>query len=100
MKRPLAICALATLAILGCAAKWKEPPSWTLRPDGRLRASQRKENFSFKEWSEKYLVPEGATGQREVGIVVTPAGAKKIADELTFRQAEIERLKNALSECR
>ena len=96
MKKLLSVLALSALCVVACAAKWKEPPSWTLRADGRLKASQRNENFSFDEWKAAYLDKE----KKAYGFVVTPGGAQAIADELARRDAEITRLKNALSECR
>lgn len=78
------------------AAKWVEPHSWTLRPDLRIRHSGRKEDFDFKGWSAKYLK---TTGNAEYGILITPAGAKEIADELSRRNATIIELRNKLSEC-
>jgi hypothetical protein len=87
-----------TMVIGACgAAKWQEPYNWTLRSDGRLRASQRKEDFNFAEWSAKYLK---VTGAKEYGIVITPAGAAEIAAELSRRNAKIIELENKLSQCR
>lgn len=82
--------------VVACAAKWKEPPSWTLRQDGRLRAEQRHENFSFDEWKAAYLDKE----KKAYGYVVTPAGAESIARELARRDARIVELENQLKECR
>lgn len=89
--------AAGTMVIGACgAAKWREPPSWTLRADGRLRAANRKEDFSFAQWKEKYLAKEG----KDFGLCLAPSGAKAISDELAKRDAEIIALKNQLSECR
>lgn len=78
------------------AAKFVEPESWTLRSDGRLRASQRKEDFSFAEWKAKYLAPEG----KDYGVTLTPGGVAAIAAELSRRNAKIIQLENKLAECR
>lgn len=87
-----------TLLVACGAAKWREPYSWTLRSDGHLRDSSRKEDFAnFAAWSAQYLK---ATGSKEYGIVVTPGGAAELNAELSRRAAKIIELENKLSECR
>ena len=86
----LLVLGCVVIVLVACAAKWKEPPSWTLREDGRLRRSQAKEDFSFEEWKAKYLSKEG----KVYGLVVTPAGAQEIAKELARREARIIYLEN------
>ena len=87
---------MGIILLTACAAQWQAPPSWTLRSDGRIRASQRKEDFDFSAWKAKYLDKEG----KVYGVVVTPAGAQEIANELSRRNAKIIELENRLSECR
>lgn len=87
---------LLIVSAVSCATAFAPPPSWTLRKDGRIRASQRGENFSLSEFMEKVKRDEG----NEYALVVTPDGEAKIARELRYRQAEITRLKNELSDCR
>lgn len=85
----------ALMASCGVAA-WNAPPSWTIRSDGRIRASQRKENFSIQEFITKVKSSEG----KDFGYVLTPAGEAEISRELRFRAAEITRLRNDLENCR
>lgn len=87
---------LLALLVVSCATAFTPPPSWTLRKDGRVRASQRGENFSISEFIEKVKKEEG----NEYALVVTPEGEAKISRELRYRQAEITRLKNELQDCR
>lgn len=94
MKRALLTGAGAAVVLLvSCAAKWVEPYSWTLRQDGHLRASQRKEDFTFEQWAAKYM----PNVKNAYGVVVTPEGAAEIARELKRREAKIIELQNKIS---
>jgi hypothetical protein len=96
-KRLSAITILVVLSAVSCgAASWQAPPSWTVRSDGHMRASQRTEDFTTVEFIQKIKREEG----KEFGYVLTPAGEAEIAKELRFRAAEITRLKNELANCR
>ena len=88
---------LLVLSAVSCgAAKWKPPPSWTIREDGRIRASQRKENFSAAQFIAKVKKEEG----KSFGYVLTPHGEAAVAKELRKRAARITKLENDLFECR
>lgn len=88
---------LMGLVLAACgSATWQTPFNWTLREDNKIRASQRKEVFTFAEWKAAYLDKEGA----KHGILITPAGAKEITDELARRNAKILELENKLRNCR
>lgn len=78
--------------LVACATAWTPPPSWTLRGDGILRASQRNEAFTLDEFLAKIQKEEG----KSYSIVVTPAGAKALADELAIRSAKIIELQNKI----
>ncbi len=87
---------LAIVFVAGCAATWQAPPSWTLRRDGHIRASQRNEDFTLQQFMDKIDLEEG----KKIAYVVTPAGEAAIERELVRRDAEITELKNQLSECK
>ena len=78
------------------AAQWQQPPSWTLRSDGRVRASQRGENFSLPEFIAFIKKREN----KDYAITIAPSGAQEIANELSRRNAKIIELQNQLRNCR
>lgn len=83
--------------LFSCAtAGWTPPPSWTLREDGHIRASQRKEDFTVPEFIAKIKKEENKT----YGLVLTPAGEEAISRELRRLRAENLELKNKLQDCR
>lgn len=87
----------AVLLTASCSvAAWNAPPAWTIRADGRIRASQRQEDFSAAEFIAKVKSEEG----KDFGYVLTPAGESAITRELYSRNAEITRLRNELQNCR
>jgi hypothetical protein len=95
--RKIAIVPLFALSLIAsCASNWIAPPSWTIRSDGHIRASQRDEDFTAEQFIAKVKQEEN----RDFGYVLTPAGEAEIARELRFRLAEITRLKNELQDCR
>ena len=86
-------CGFAVTMLVACGAvQWQQPPSWTLRGDGKIRASQRKEEFTLAEFLAKIKKEEN----KDYSIVVTPAGAKALADELSRRNAKIIELENRI----
>lgn len=88
---------LAVASAVSCgAAKWTPPPSWTIRSDGHIRASQRTEDFTTVEFIQKVKKEEG----KDFGFVLTPAGEAEIARELRARAARITQLENELKDCR
>lgn len=84
------------LVVLSCASAYTPPPSWTIRTDGRIRASQRKEDFSVPEFIAKIKKEEN----KEYGLVLTPAGEEAISREIRRLRAENLELKNQLQDCR
>lgn len=88
---------IASFLIISCASQaWSPPPSWTIRADGRIRASQRKEDFSVPEFIAKIKKEEN----KEYGLVLTPAGEEAISREIRRLRAENLELKNQLQDCR
>lgn len=97
MKAILTGISFGVVLLASCgAAKWVEPDSWTLKEDGHLRASQRKEDFTFPQWKAARLDKE----QKNYGVCLTPGGVDAIAAELSARDAKITQLSNQLSDCR
>lgn len=94
MKKYL-IGAIASFVLFSCGTMAYAPPSWTIREDGRIRASQRKEDFSIPEFIAKIKKEEG----KSYGLVLTPAGEEEISREIRRLRAENLELKNQLSDC-
>lgn len=88
---------LGVALLFGCAGySWTPPPSWTLREDGHIRASQNHEDFTIEQFITKVKQDEG----KEFVLVLTPAGEQAISRELARRDAKIIELQNQLSQCR
>ena len=87
---------LPAILVVSCAAAWIPPNSWTLRSDGRVRASQRKEDFSVIEFIEKVKKEEN----KEYALVLTPGGEEEISAHIRQLNAQITQLKNDLQNCR
>lgn len=96
-KRLSALMILLVASAVSCgAAKWQAPPSWTIRADGHIRASQRTEDFTTVEFIQKVKREEG----KDFGYVLMPSGEAEIARELRARAARITQLENELKDCR
>lgn len=79
----------SAILLTACDENFEPPPSWTLRADGHLRASQRKEDFTL----EQAFAMLKRSEQKDYFLVVTPAGEAKIS-------REIRKLQAALLECK
>jgi len=97
LKKLLPVMILVIFSAVSCGSTpWNAPPSWTIRSDGHIRASQRKEDFTPKEFITKIQKEEA----KSYGLVLAPSGEAAIAARMRFLDSEVIRLKNELSGCR
>lgn len=73
---------IVLVVLLSACNGYTSPPSWTLRRDGHIRALQRNEDFTLDQWLDKVRDEEKIADGKEFGILLTPAGAQAITQEL------------------
>jgi hypothetical protein len=81
---------LLVFSLSGCVAPYTAPESWTVRDDCHFRASQRNEDFDIHQFIAKIKKEEN----QEFGIVITPAGAASITNEIKQCHIELDSCKN------
>lgn len=87
---------LVFLAVSLSACDWTPPKSWTLRSDGILRRSLTadeckdinkpagcKDELTIVQFIQYVKDTEKLGDDKAIGLVITPAGAKSISDEIT-----------------
>lgn len=83
LKRMLPRTMILLVCLASCASA--EVQTWTLRADGRVRASQRKEDFSATEFIEKINASEG----KDYAVVIAPSGVKQLNDTILQLRADL-----------
>lgn len=97
MKKTTALFLTCCFAFVACgAAQWTAPNSWTLRADGRVKASQRKEDFSVPEFIAKVKREEA----HDYALIVTPNGEADISRHIRELNAKVTSLSQQLRDCK
>lgn len=90
------------LAVSGCDS-YTPPPSWTIRQDGIIRRLLSDDQCKAKNepagCKEEFTIPQfiqmiQSTQNLDIGIVLTPFGAKSVTDEIKTCHYELSSCKS------